>query len=115
MTKYTLKLSESQIATVKSAMELYARLGMGQYSELMHICPDWKDERMREAVLMLEKIPNRSLHTIDEKFRQAWDIYRVVRYRLAWDRDPNGTSYNVEYNEPMRVAKEKLPEISKNL
>ena len=49
---------------------------------------------------------------INDSFRVAWDLQQVIRYRLAWDRNPEG-GIQVIFDEPLKSSQEPLACIKK--
>jgi len=99
MTQYRLTLSSQQVAVVRDALELYARLRMGQLDEARHHVPattgvkyDLKASHiLRDRLLELVPIatglgPNQyhSLKSgeVSPAARIAWDIQQVLRYAM---------------------------------
>lgn len=107
---------------IQRALELYARLGLGQFETLLDLAR-FEDLRrtdgsvvpaanMDEARELLTKV--KSLLTglesnasygisgskVGAEFQKAWDVQRAVRHRLAWDRNPEG-GLSVQFDEPL--------------
>ncbi len=128
-TKYSLTLSEHQADIVIRALDLYTRIGIGQFEEVEHVysrtnlAADWKTaERIRAGLNIAKEAaghhPNGSysIHNdkVDDNFRAAYDIQQVIRHRLAWDRQPEGSPrYHVHFDAPQQISKEPLPTIEK--
>jgi len=119
--KYILEVNEKQAQVVSEAMELYARLGIGQYGELNHMSPPQKPAHAESFFLAVkdleryvfdETTARPSISGAAEPYRIAYDVYQVVRHRLAWDKEPAG-GVQVWYDKPFRVSEEKLPKIKK--
>ena len=134
---YQLKVSEEQAQVIADALELYARVGMGQ---LAHITehPDIRSRIFKNTEISLEilrgvfemvkqtvfNLPVNCYHSlgcpeISDKNRVAYDLVQVIRHRLAWDRAGNPperdyrTMYGVIYDTPMHFAKEPLSKIDR--
>lgn len=96
---YTLTLTEQQARVLSEACEIMARLGMGQVGDALDQVPrvqpiDWSrwhdDVRAVEAILRthtgMARGQYRGIWQAADRARVAWDLYAVIRHRLAWDR-----------------------------
>lgn len=124
MTQYTLHLNATQAATISHACEVLARLGMGQFRDaleclpLKEFAPDGWHEDMEGIAHILKKhttimsgvgaYHSIGSHKTSDKSKTAWDLYQVVRHRLAWDANPNGNPFSVMHDTPMQTSKEPL-------
>lgn len=128
--KYLLEVSARQARTIVQAMDLMARVGMGDIGEVMQYVPEpshhprYSDEdiKARDYARSLLREAQKNLlgmwhhygltnREVCEAARIAWDIKQVVRHKLAWDRDPNG-GITVDFNEPLRTSlEEEFPKI----
>src|SRR5574340_577948 len=104
MTAYTLTITAQQAQVLSAACEILARLGIGQYDDALRHLPQregidwsaWHDDVRTIGQMLSKHMPNgidgyrSSLginHTkASEESRAAWDLYQVIRHRLAWDR-----------------------------
>jgi len=135
--KLTLTVNMDQAYTLMNAMEMYARLHIGQFD---HIDTEfawngqncngedrhfWENSSVRASLrkhlteareIIFPELrvigPNGShgiySHKISPSAHNAWDIYQVVRHTLAVHREPNPIGFSTSYNEPMQVS-EKNP------
>lgn len=109
-------LTRSQAQTMSAALELLARLSIGQWNVFC------EDLRVRVAMQHLNRVEqaetviarakeqawhlpsNASLGIYNEAVpnagKLAWQAHRTIRHRLAWDRQPEG-SMGVHHDEPM--------------
>lgn len=125
--RYVLEISARQAEMISQAVELTARLGMGQFEELdrffwPEIKGDQRDE-VREHCQALCRIKNGAPHqypgihsdAISDDYRVLFDLHRVVRHRLAWDRNPNPPNFaGVAFDTPRPTSKiEDLAKIEK--
>ena len=132
---YNLKINEAQAQVLTDALEIYARLGMGQIYEILEH-PDLRKQRdafvidycralcenLRGAIFGLPignyySISNRE---ISDTNRVAYDLVQVIRHRLVWDRAGNPperdhkTMFGPIYDEPMHFSEEQpLPSIDR--
>jgi hypothetical protein len=85
MSKYTLTLTARQAAEISHACEILARLRMAQLDMALRELPleGYLDYDLQRAIE----------HQITPHLKQdrrrgdeiAWDLYQVIRHRLAWD------------------------------
>ena len=122
--KYRLTLTEAQARIVKDALDLYFRIGIGQFREVEHVynytlLRGTKDmERLREALDAAARTQgfgfggSYGIHSteVHDVFRQAYDINRVIRHRMAWDRLPSGGP-GVDFDTPRQIGTFPLPSI----
>ena len=136
MSKYNLTITEEQARTLISALDLYSRIGMGQFEEVEMIyrydsrksvnydgeeTVEYDGDKFRELLKECKKLlghhSNGSYgiysHQVPDSFRVAWDLKKVIRHRLAWDRRPEG-GYTVDFEEPRQSSKLPLACIEKD-
>jgi hypothetical protein len=130
--KVTITMSIDQAYFVIHALELHARLHIGQFEhldwEFLSHGKDrdfWRDEEQRDQLrahlLGARNIIFPELNkmgfggsygifnqlNIGETAHVAWDMYQCVRYQLAYYRNPNPDmvhEWSVSYNRPMRSS-----------
>ena len=107
--RYRLEISHRQAQLISNAVELYARLGMGQYVMLEYFF--WGDlnalEKARPHLNDLQAIRNEALHRkkLDDAFRILYDIHQVVRYRLAIDHpQKKKMPWSVDSRDPLQTS-----------
>lgn len=99
---YNLKITEIQAIVIQEALEVYARLGIGQFRDALEKLPliewrnNWHDDLyVIGAILKKHMIGNvdgwqSSLGItsadVSGNYQVAWDIYQVIRRKLAWAR-----------------------------
>lgn len=128
MKKYRLDLTDEQAKTTSYALELYSRLRMGQWAELIDLCLDFKDDdyahkkfdvlipelmRLRKEVYP-ELSPNWGHSYGVGKFEDAdlaWEIHEVLRNKIAWTEHPEGGN-GVDFGKPMSFRGNELAECS---
>lgn len=121
--KILLEVNEQQAETLKKALELFGRIGMGQLHDLeyhpafesrsydMGIIDDYLDKVKEEVFKDLYGrghsygIRHEKTH---ETSKEAFDMYQVIRHALAWHRDPNGKPWNTHYDEPVQFSQQPL-------
>jgi len=141
--QYVLTLTETQAQVLIQALEVMARLGIGQFRDALDLLPlkeifpaGWhEDMEAIGRILSKYMIGNvdgyRSSLGISHadtspQAKSAWDMYQVIRHRLAWDRAysdgivaspdaPRDWSkmLGVHYDEPMRMGPEPLATIER--
>lgn len=123
--KYNIVVDEAQARILVAALDLYARIGIGQFTEIVRVYNyEWKTpipmvDRLVDAMDAAKRIvgfgPGGSygIHSPDvhDVFRRAFDIQCVIRHRLAFDRTPEG-GFGVDFDEPRQIGELPLPTIS---
>jgi len=113
---YTISgISEHQAHVLIEALELYSRIGMGQFHQIWHVFdfPSGADtdrlfdELRYEGGLKHGQYYGIRNSKIRDSFRISWDIYQVIRHRLAWDYEPKG-GIGVQFDKPFKQGKEDL-------
>jgi len=123
---YNIKVDEKQLAILRDACDLIARLGIGQWREIINELPFQDDVNWTQFHQELDIIGARiSKYTKDnvdgyasnlgiynedvrERARTAWDMHQVFRHRIAHDglagKEPE--HYSVCYNSPVQASAE---------
>ena len=139
---YTISLTDAQAQVLSTACEILARLGIGQYDDALRHLPQrdgidwgaWHDDMRTIGEMLSRHMVNgidgyrsslgiNHAKTSDES-QVAWDMYQVIRHRLAWDRAiaagiTDGTvrdwsqMMGVHYDKPMKSSAEPLAQINK--
>lgn len=123
--KYNIVVDEQQARILVAALDLYARIGIGQFTEVVRVYNyAWKMpipmvdrlvDAMNGAKLVIGFGPGGSygIHSPDvhDVFRRAFDIQCVIRHRLAFDGTPEG-GLGVDFDEPRQIGELPLPTIS---
>lgn len=123
---YTLTLTEKQARILVRALDLFTRIGIGQFEEMIRVF----DPACRTEMTKLRVAENHVAHAqrlvtgfpenasfgihaeeVSDDFRMARDIGTVIRNRLAWDRTPAG-GMGVDFDEPRAISREALPTIA---
>jgi len=127
---YQLSLTERQAQVLTEALDLFSRIGMGQLEEIAYVLRSYTkpsesssllSSRLDELKRLAREASNVwmgspcgcrgiSSEEIGDAFRVAWDLHQVIRYRLAWDRNPNG-GLQVSFDTPMKYSQEPLANI----
>lgn len=117
--KIKLTLTEAQAEIVQNALDLYSRVGCGQFEEVERVYNGFFRNRNAEIEHHLRNAKCAAGHPkngsfgihnseVPDKFRQAWDICQVVRNKTAWARNPAG-GIQVQFDDPHRTGSEPLP------
>ena len=99
MSKYTITLEKQQLDIITKALDFYARIQLGQVSQLTnpYLIPlpdaDYSDvdnKLIELKKIMFPELPEKSYYSIKSKkiadpVRQAVDIMEVISHKLAWD------------------------------
>jgi biotin operon repressor len=117
-----LEMSEDTAARVFAALELYSRMGIGQFGELLgmarmgmfkrsngdEITEDQLDEaenhliNFKQALLGMPSNASFSVLSphVSPVVKEVWSVSKSIRHRLAWDRTPAG-QMGTHHDEPM--------------
>ena len=122
--RYALDMSEEQARITKGALEFYARVLIGQWGELSELClnigdEDYleKKEKLDAGLANLRQIAFSDLPkslsasygiTKVSRATEAWEIYQVLRHRIAWTMFPEG-SWSVDFQPPISFSGKELP------
>lgn len=121
--KYTLVLDERQAKLLAKACEFYARVNIGQWNEIFQSCVDLRRDdycevrdAMEPLLLQARQLVWPELQGVGHsfgigKFEHAdivWEIYEVLRNRIAWTDRPEGGP-GVDFAPPMSLAGRELP------
>ncbi len=122
---YTLNMSEEQAQILVRALDLYSRIGIGQFEEILDVYDPLHKRVPVEARDAARRLLNsvkavyghpangsNGIHSpeVRDEFRAAYDIQQVVRHRLAFDRHPEG-GFQVNFDEPRQISQLPLPSI----
>ena len=123
---YNLKINEHQAEVLERALDLFSRIGMGQFKELLRTFElnklrSYSDDNYLKIVdqikrllddihiLLTELSPSGyfgiTSNKIDDDFRVAFDIYQVIKHRLSWDRVPDGR-IGIDFYDPLPASTE---------
>lgn len=120
--RYILTLTPEQEYIVEQALELLARLHIGQFERIAELLCDPRDtdyckrRDLTRDLLRLAAIVvfGRSAYNYpdvkerSQEHEQAWTIYSVLRYTRSWHENPEG-GFTVNYDEPINLAGGKMP------
>lgn len=122
--KYVLTLTREQAITAQNALELYARLRIGQFEHISEKLLDFGlgvDEYCRRrdiandllglaaCILFGKNQYGRPDTKKDNLHHRAWNIYEALRYRMAWHDHPEG-GWGVCFDEPYPWGNEPVPQ-----
>lgn len=120
---YVLTLTREQAQTAQNALELYARLKIGQFDRITDLMLDINgiDDycQRRDLASDLLKIVaciifgKNTYGQPDAKkdalHHRAWNIYATLRYHMAWHDDPGGNTWSVAFDKPYPYGGESIP------
>lgn len=132
MKTYQIEVSERQLEIIRDALEFLSRVHSGQldtvYQELYRATRETKRTISVEVWQQLREL----LDTASQRYtgmgygasfgifddgasetsKIAWDLYRDIRYRLAWDQHPEG-GYQVIFDNPstLRASQEEIAKV----
>lgn len=120
--KVFIEMSEKTARVVHAALELYARIGIGQFAEVVDMARMGEFKRSDGTEITLEQLhtaehdvnqlkqsllgfsPNSSFGiyspSVSARTKEAWAVAKCLRHRLAWDQTPEG-NLGVWHDEPM--------------
>jgi len=126
--KYQLFISEKQARVITSTLDLFSRIGIGQFERILDH-PQYMNKifddntSYKSCKELLERIkklltgyPPHASHGIGHPEVHgdctiSYDLMQVIRHRLAWDNNPEG-GIQVDFGKPMRFSnEEELAEI----
>lgn len=120
---YILTLTPEQERIVELALELLARLHIGQFERIAELLVDPRDQenycqrrdlahdllRLAAIVIFGRSACNYpDIKGKSEEHEQAWTIYSVLRYTRSWHENPKG-GITVNYDEPLNLAGGPMP------
>ena len=129
--RVTLEMSREAALICEEALELYARLKLGQFREITwKIMPqDWKENHfdlwIKERDFANELLEMAARHVFgsnnygqpdvkehDKDELRAWELYTTLRYVRAWHDYPpeeGESSWSVVYDKPMAQSGDRMP------
>lgn len=118
--RYSILLSEEQLAILSEAADMYSRVYMGQLDVAAPYDATYQGKRheLVDELCKLGEIISGTPHgsygirspEVPEHAKMAYDMHRTFRHRLAWDRNPEG-GIQVWYDPPgsFKASKHALP------
>lgn len=113
--RYILDMNEAQAKQADRAFELYARLRMGQWRELIDLCLDLaaddyceRREILERSLIAARKTAYPELSGIGHSYGVgrfedadlAWELHEVLRNKIAWTEHPEG-GFGVNFDKPI--------------
>lgn len=126
--KYNLLLSDEQADVLVRALDLYSRIGIGQFEEVLNVYDRHLKLDLAQRETLRHLLTNAKMavglpanggpsignqEKVREEFRVAWDIQQVVRHRLSHDRRPEGNPSNMNFDTPHHTSQLPLPGIER--
>jgi hypothetical protein len=130
---YVLVVNDEQAEVLAKALDLFSRIGCGQIEELLRhptiqkklyelIDSDKYLDTKNEAEILIGKLKkllvgfdlnaSQSITIAHEPNRVAYDIFQVLRNRIAWFKRPAG-GMEVDFHEPIKWSEQPLPEVKR--
>lgn len=120
--RYVITLTPEQEIIAEQALELLARLHIGQFERIAELFCDPRDKdycKRRDLARDLLRLAaivvfGRSAYNYpdvkerSQEHEQAWTIYSVLRYTRSWHENPKG-GITVNYDEPLNLAGGPMP------
>ena len=119
--KFHIELNDQQVSTLIKALDLYSRIGLGQFKEILDRQFNWnassnyedaieKLEQVKYLLTEFESNEYRGIYGRDtpESCKIAWDIQQVVRHCQSWAKHPEG-GLTVNFDEPLAGSQQPLP------
>lgn len=121
--KYVLTLTREQAIVTRDALELFARLKIGQFERITEMMLDVRSAeeycRRRDLANDLFKITSgiifgRNAYGLsnckkDDEHHIAWNIYTTLRHHIAWHDNPEG-GWGVYFDKPYPSGDQNLPD-----
>jgi len=120
--KYLIEVDEEHLKALQLAAEVVARIGIGQVGEIARVVGNVRLPQELEKDLKKELHPELGQGhygigntKVREEANVLWDIYQVVRNRLAHDNLKPGEvpSFTVSFDSPMKTSNVDLIKIKK--
>lgn len=120
MDEYVIKCNKEQLETIMKACEFMSRVQAGQIEEVSCVLGHFADRgQIRDMLIPVKHLMGLDPHAshgirssdIPDSSRVLWDVYQVIRNRLAYDDNPGVTPENrfdmgkitVNFDEPLRT------------
>lgn len=117
----TLELPESVALQVQTALETYARIGLGQFDEILDLARTGSLRRLDGKLASFDALETARVHLMAAKaaltgmesnashgifspnvspdVKAAWVVKKALTHRTSWDRHPEG-DIGVNFDEP---------------
>lgn len=120
--RYVLTLTPEQEYIVEQALELLARLHIGQFERIAELLCDPRDidyckrrdlarDLLRLAAIVVfgrNACNYPDINGKSEEHEWAWTIYSVLRHARSWHENPEG-GFTVNYDEPLNLTGGPMP------
>jgi len=135
--KYTLTLNKDQAQVLVQALDLFSRIGIGQFEEIVHVYDSGRmnneqlegnakydvRDQARAALDLAKKVltgytggASHGIHSplVSDKYRAAFDIQQVVRHALHQERNPKGEAGWCVSSSVYQTSAQELPIFVRN-
>jgi hypothetical protein len=130
---YVIVVNDEQAEVLTQALDLFARIGCGQIEELSRhptiqkklyalIDSDKYLDVKNEAEILIGKLKkllvgfdlhaSHGIGVADEPNRIAYDMFQVIRNKIAWFKNPAG-GMEVDFYDPIQWSEQPLPEVKR--
>lgn len=120
--RYILTLSPDQEYITEQALELLARIHIGQFERVAELLCDPRDidyckrrdlarDLLRLAAIVVfgrNACNYPDINGKSEEHERAWTIYSVLRHARSWHENPEG-GFTVNYDEPLNLTGGPMP------
>lgn len=99
MKKYQVTLTQEQLDVLTNALDLYVRVGLGKFEEVLEVYDPNRDlpEGARAYMGVVKAFAGHPEHgnygihneAVREEFRMAFDMKQTILHRIAWDKNPS--------------------------
>lgn len=117
MPEYTLILNSDQAHETLAAVELFMRLKLGQYQELIHALCDFRDPEIANNISNADDVLKCAFQIMnknkkpgdykDKEWYRLYNLYQVLRKAIHDAEHPEGKG--IDSYEPMQLTEEPLP------
>lgn len=128
--RYKIEVTEEQAELIEQALDLYSRIGCGQFGEIAYHFDHFRKNVNEPTYDVGRKIRSNlqfllpsnfspcmaygiGSHEISKKTKQSYEVMCVIRHRIAWTRNPKGNSMSVAFDDPakFRITNSSLPKM----
>lgn len=119
--KYQITLNREQAQAISKALDFHSRIIGGQFDEIKNLFWDAKPENFKEADKILSRLKflltgaedsgTLGIGNISEKGRNAYDLHKVIRHRLALDSPESHHEFSVNFHPPIQWGTQPFAQI----
>jgi len=123
---YKLTVTQAHVKLMIEALDLYSRVGCGQYQEVLNTfgrlfkVPNEKREALGKACREIKEgltdlsdgYYSITSNETPEKAKISYELMKVLMHKIAWEEHPEGGHLHI-FDGPMKITKEPLATIKK--